>query len=83
MFVCQLIWFGGQRPLTEAGDIISLINTVRSQVREFQLSFDYLLHQILDRSTNDPKLNQTLDRLSIGASVEALSLKTVPSSLKD
>jgi O-methyltransferase involved in polyketide biosynthesis len=45
------------------GDIISLIDLLRNQVHQFHLSFDYLSYQILNRSTHDPELNQTLDRL--------------------
>lgn len=56
------VW-AGSVPSLKRGDVISLIDTLRNQVRQFQLSFDYLSHQILDRSTHDPALNQTLDCL--------------------
>lgn len=45
------------------GDIIALIDTLRNQIRQFHLSFDYLSHQVSDRSLNHPKVNQILDRL--------------------
>lgn len=56
------VW-AGSVPSLKRGDIISLIDLLRNQVHQFHLSFDYLSHQILNRSTHDPALNQTLDRL--------------------
>ncbi|MBD3886812.1 class I SAM-dependent methyltransferase [Phormidium tenue FACHB-886] len=56
------VW-AGSVPSLKRSDIISLIDTLRNQVYQFQLSFDYLSHQLLSRSAHAPAFNQTLDCL--------------------
>lgn len=57
------VW-AGSVPSLKRGDIITLIDTLRNQIHQFHLSFDYLSFQLLNHSTNDSELNQTLDCLN-------------------
>lgn len=72
----------GVVPNLQRGDIIDVLDALRNQVRQFQLSLDYLSHQMIVQSEDDAELNESIHCLENLGTTWATVFKDIPTFVR-